>query len=190
MAKRLSSEARREQLLSVAESIVKAEGTDALTLITLADKAGVTKALTYDHFASREGLLVQLYTRYDNQVIAATQAAIASGAQSLEGAANAAATSYLACACSCGPLYEAVVSALLAYPKHQDIRLRIRDFFVAAYEDIFSRLPMTQTKDTRLKFIAVFGAIEEVARAVIAGEAAVAEAIETLTKVIVAILSD
>lgn len=190
MAKRLSKQERREQLLSVADSIVRANGTEALTLITLADKAGVTKALTYDHFSTREGLLIQLYRRYDERVIAATQAAISSGAKTIECAAEAVVVSYIECTCYGGNQYEAIVSALLAYPDYQDIRLRIRDFFADAYEEIFRCFMTKKGVDVRLRFIAIFGAIEEVARSVSIGEYSVEEAIAALKSIIVAILKE
>jgi AcrR family transcriptional regulator len=188
MKKRLSKEARRKQLLSLAESIVTAEGADALTLITLAEKAGVTKALTYEHFSNREGLLVELYKHYDSQVITETQAAIASSPPTLESAAHAAATSYIKCASQYGVQYEAVVSALLAYPEYKDIRLDMREFFVNAYKKLFSSFLTTSENDSRLKLIAVFGAIEEVARSVSVKEFRVDEAVESLAKIIISIL--
>lgn len=190
MAKRLSKQERREQLLSVADSIVRVSGTEALTLITLADKAGVTKALTYDHFSTREGLLVQLYKRYDEQVIAATQAAISSGAKTIESAAEAVVVSYIECVCNCGNQYEAIVSALLAYPDYQDIRVRIRDFFADAYEEVFRCFMTKAGMDTRLKLIAIFGSIEEVARSVSAKEYSAEDAIAALISIIVAIIKE
>lgn len=51
---RLQRDERQIQLLNVANSIILAEGTDALTLITLAEKAGVTKPVTYKHFGNRK----------------------------------------------------------------------------------------------------------------------------------------
>ncbi|MNJ54573.1 HTH-type transcriptional regulator BetI [compost metagenome] len=188
MAKRLSKDDRREQLLSTAEEIVRTEGTDALTLITLAEKAGVTKALTYDHFSSREGLLVQLYRRYDEQVIVATQATIVSGKRTLECAAYAVADSYIACVSLCGPQYESVVSALLAYPDHQDIRFRIRDFFVEAYLEVFGGFLSGSEVNNRLNVIAIYGAIEEVARTLMAEGFGAQEAVEVLSAIIISIL--
>lgn len=190
MTKRLSKQERRKQLLSVADSIVRASGTEALTLITLADKAGVTKALTYDHFSTREGLLIQLYKCYDEQVIAATQAAISSGAKTIECAAEAVVTSYIECTCNYGNQYEAIVSALLAYPDYQDMRLRIRDFFTDAYEEIFRSFTTRTRVDAKLKFIAIFGAIEEVARSVSVGEYGTEDAVTALTSLVVAILKE
>lgn len=163
MAKRLPKEARREQLLSMAEEIVRDEGADALTLITLAEKAGVTKALTYGHFSSREGLLVEIYRRYDEKVIAATQATIVAEARTLECTAFAVAKSYMECVCLCGPQYEAIISALLAYPDHQDIRFQIRDFFIEAYKELFDCFLSDSEVRNRFLLIAIFGATEEIA---------------------------
>lgn len=63
--RRLTKEARTRQLLEVAWSLIGSEGTDALSLGRLAEAAGVTKPVVYDHFGSRNGLLVALYEDYD-----------------------------------------------------------------------------------------------------------------------------
>ena len=55
---RLSSASRRRQLLAVALSIVREEGADRLTLGHLAQRAGVSKPVAYDHFGTRSGLLI------------------------------------------------------------------------------------------------------------------------------------
>ena len=55
---RLSKQARREQLLDVAVAIVRTQGADGLTLVTLAEAAGVSRPITYDHFGTRPGLLL------------------------------------------------------------------------------------------------------------------------------------
>ena len=57
-AKRLPREARRRQLLEAALGIVRAEGADKLTLGYLAERAGVSKPVVYDHFATRSLLLI------------------------------------------------------------------------------------------------------------------------------------
>src|SRR5687767_16006033 len=56
-AKKLSKAERRKQLLETAHVIVRDEGTDALTLGYLAERAGVTKPIAYGHFETRAGLL-------------------------------------------------------------------------------------------------------------------------------------
>eukprot|EP01132_Coremiostelium_polycephalum_P018633 gene18633-22201_t len=72
--RRLSRDDRLRQLLDVAWQLVREEGTDALTLGHLAELAGVTKPVVYDHFGDRAGLLAALYEDFDarqNQVFAA-----------------------------------------------------------------------------------------------------------------------
>ncbi|MBN2992365.1 helix-turn-helix transcriptional regulator, partial [Pseudomonas cedrina subsp. fulgida] len=51
--RRLSREDRSRQLLDVAWQLVRDEGTEALTLGRLAELAGVTKPVVYDHFVTR-----------------------------------------------------------------------------------------------------------------------------------------
>ncbi|MDQ3202508.1 MAG: TetR/AcrR family transcriptional regulator, partial [Pseudomonadota bacterium] len=63
--RRLTREARGRQLLDVAWQLVREEGTDALTLGRLAEQAGITKPVVYDHFTTRSGLLAALYQDFD-----------------------------------------------------------------------------------------------------------------------------
>ena len=50
---RLSRQERYTQLIEVAWQIIREEGTEALTLGHLAERAGSTKPVVYDHFNSR-----------------------------------------------------------------------------------------------------------------------------------------
>ena len=189
MKKRLSKDARREQLLSIAEQIIKNGGADALTLITLAEQAGVTKPLTYEHFSNREGLLVQLYKRYDEKVVSTITESIIVQASTLEDAAGAVSSAYMDCVLHCGTLYEAIVSALLAYPEYSNIRTQIRNYFVDAYHEVFHQFLTSSDNEIRIKLIAIYGAIEEVGRAMVSGEISYQNANVTLTKFIVSVLS-
>ena len=62
-AERLSADDRREALLEVTKSLVLERGTAAITMGTVAERAEVTRALVYKHFANREELLASLYRR-------------------------------------------------------------------------------------------------------------------------------
>ena len=70
VVKRLRKEDRRVQLLEVARGIVRQQGTEALTLGYLAERANVTKPIPYDHFGDREGLLMALYQDYSDRQLA------------------------------------------------------------------------------------------------------------------------
>ena len=60
---RLSKEDRREQLLDVAADMVVERSVAALTMEGLAERAGVSKALPYQHFENSSAVLIALYGR-------------------------------------------------------------------------------------------------------------------------------
>ena len=81
---RLPRNDRRAQLLSVALEIVRAEGTDALTLARVAEQAGVSKPIAYTHFSTRSGLLAALYEHLDRMQTDALKQALAQAPQRLQ----------------------------------------------------------------------------------------------------------
>jgi AcrR family transcriptional regulator len=60
---RLSADARREALLDATKALVTRDGPGAVTMGTVAARAGVTRALVYKHFDNKDELLVALYRR-------------------------------------------------------------------------------------------------------------------------------
>ncbi len=62
MALRPSSVAKRERILSAAESRFLDVGFDAVTMSDIAEAAGVAKQTLYAHFSSKEALFVDLVT--------------------------------------------------------------------------------------------------------------------------------
>lgn len=188
MAKRLTKIERREQLLLMAESIVREEGADALTLITLAEKVGVSKPVTYDQFAKRENLLVALYERYDERFIAVVREAVESEADTLKAAAQIVSQGYVDCVMRCGPVYDAVVAALSAYPEFSDLRHKIRESFIEAYVGIFGPLSRLSGAQMHQYLIAFYGASEEMGRAILAGVIEKEAAVDVLAELIVSLL--
>jgi len=59
--RRLSRDARREQLLDAASELIVDQGVQALTMERLAERAGVSKALPYSHFDNAEAVLADIY---------------------------------------------------------------------------------------------------------------------------------
>lgn len=84
VVKRLRKEDRRVQLLEVARGIVRQQGTEALTLGYLAERANVTKPIPYDHFGDREGLLMALYQDYSDRQLAKFRETLAVDSKTLE----------------------------------------------------------------------------------------------------------
>jgi len=182
--KRMLKDQRREQLLEVACEIVREAGTDALTLNTLAQRAGVTKPLTYRHFATRQGLLAQMYRHYDNLFVEAVKQAAAEQKASLAELCTLVCRAYLDCAVRCGPEYEAIVAALRGYPEYQNITTDIRDFFTDFYSELFADYLKQPAPHSKLLCWAIHGAINEVANAVACGHAQPQEATTRLSQLL------
>lgn len=59
----LRGEARREQILDLAEAVLESEGIDALTMRRLADEAGIQAPSLYKHWSNKDALLAALQER-------------------------------------------------------------------------------------------------------------------------------
>ncbi|MDU0343843.1 TetR/AcrR family transcriptional regulator [Bosea rubneri] len=114
---RLTREDRQRQLIETAWRIVGDEGTDALTLGHLAERAGVTKPVVYSHFPTRSALLIALYRDFDMREYAIMEAALESSEASLAGKAGAIASSYVDCVLTQGREIPGVMAALAGSPE-------------------------------------------------------------------------
>lgn len=61
--RRLSADARRQQLLDTAAEILMADGADAVTMESIAQRAGASKSLAWAYFANVEDVLRSLHER-------------------------------------------------------------------------------------------------------------------------------
>jgi len=77
LSPRLTSTARREQLLEAAADLVIERGVGAVTMEGLAVRAQVSKALPYKHFENADAVLVELYRREMANLGAAVLEAVA-----------------------------------------------------------------------------------------------------------------
>lgn len=59
-APRMSRDARRAQLLELAQGLLRAGGIDALTMERLAAEAGIAKPVVYRHFTDRDAIVLSL----------------------------------------------------------------------------------------------------------------------------------
>ena len=80
---RLSAEERRERLIDIAFELLRKGGPEGVTMGTVADRAEVTRALVYKHFANRDELLSALFRREMTKLDAAMVAEV-EAAQGLE----------------------------------------------------------------------------------------------------------
>ncbi|MBA2240658.1 MAG: TetR/AcrR family transcriptional regulator [Solirubrobacterales bacterium] len=67
---RLSGEARREQILDAAKELVGESGMHAVSIESVARRAGITRPIVYSHFGDLPGLLEQLVDREANRALA------------------------------------------------------------------------------------------------------------------------
>ncbi|PWK72651.1 TetR/AcrR family transcriptional regulator [Aminobacter sp. AP02] len=137
--KKLPKAERRAQLLEIAQKIVREEGTDALTLGRVAERAGVSKPIAYEHFGTRAGLLKALYSAYNDLQLDAQRQALATAGKTLGDVAVILGEAYVNCADSVGPEAGAVYAALSGTEEMEGFRQKLRDGYLAEYRDAFSR---------------------------------------------------
>ena len=76
-SKRLPADVRRQQLLTVALRLFGARGFEATTMDDIAEAAGVTKPLLYQHFASKRALYLELLESVAQSLLEAIGKAVA-----------------------------------------------------------------------------------------------------------------
>ncbi|MCE4062725.1 TetR/AcrR family transcriptional regulator [Pandoraea sputorum] len=136
--RRMPREARTRQLLDVAWTLVGSEGTDALTLGRLAEDAGVTKPVVYDHFGSRNGLLAALYQDFDARQTALFDAAVAAAKPTLQDKARVIASSYVTCVVTQGREIPGVLAALGGSAELAAVKREYQQSFIAKCAAIFA----------------------------------------------------
>jgi AcrR family transcriptional regulator len=75
---RLPRSARRKQLLGAAREVFVAHGYHAAAMDDIADRAGVSKPVLYQHFPSKRDLYVALVQQHTNELLSSVQAALES----------------------------------------------------------------------------------------------------------------
>lgn len=79
--KRLTAEARRQVILDAALDVYATDGFNEASLDTVARRAGVSKALIYEHFASKQELHSELLELYVREMLGRVDEAIADQAE-------------------------------------------------------------------------------------------------------------
>ncbi len=76
--RRLSADARRDEILATARRLFADKGYHATTTRQLANSAGMSDALLYRHFASKRAVLDGVVDRYLDHLVASTLRALSS----------------------------------------------------------------------------------------------------------------
>ncbi|MEU8898829.1 TetR/AcrR family transcriptional regulator [Nocardia sp. NPDC048505] len=181
---RLSKQARRAQLLDAALAIVRAQGTDALTLVTLAESAGVSRPIAYDHFGTRPGLLLALYRELDERHQAAAAAAVGNAGPAAAELARVISAAYFACLTDM-PELTALSAALKGDPDMEAAQREMHD----AYTDLVAGALQPHTTlppaALRLRCTGILGAAEAIAAELNHDRATLESAAAALTDLIV-----
>ncbi|MFI6867686.1 TetR/AcrR family transcriptional regulator [Nocardia sp. NPDC050406] len=182
---RLTRQARREQLLDTALGMVRTQGTDNLSLVSLAEAAGVSRPIVYDHFGTRSGLLLALYRQLADQLREASTRALDDVSPEPRALARAVSAAYFGCVSEI-PEWTAVSAALKGDPELDEIELELCDSYAEVMLTAFGPYSTLPTEALRLRCFGVMGAAETIAAELIRGRASLAEATEALTGLIVA----
>lgn len=189
-SKRMSKEDRRKQLLQTALTVVREEGTEALTLARLAERAGVTKPITYEHFGTRAGLLVALFRDHDDRTTQAVNSALSTGGKSLEEVAGILSTTYVESCLSMGSEISAIYNALSASEETAGFRQTWREFLVEEFGKAFNPFAKIPNQKLKALLLGIIGAAEILAEAAAAKHVSRTEAIKTLSSIMIGTLKN
>lgn len=189
-SKRMSKSDRRKQLLQTALLVVREEGTQALTLARLAERAGVTKPIAYEHFGTRAGLLIALFRDHDDRTTQAVNSALIAGGKSLEDVASILGTTYIDSCLSMGPEISAIYNALSASEETSGFRQTWREFLVEEFRKAFAAFVKLPRNKFKTVLLGVVGAAEILAEAASAGRMSRNAAIAALGSIMIGALEN
>jgi AcrR family transcriptional regulator len=165
--RKLPKPERRTQLLDTARDILRESGADALTLGHLAERAGVSKPIAYEHFGTREGLLIALSEEIEARHIGKLKAGLAKAAPTLPAIAGVISTAYIGCAIESGPEWLAMSGALRGSAQMDAVQQALADDYVALIAAALGRFSTLSAENLRLRCAGLAGAAETIARELI-----------------------
>lgn len=188
-SKKMPKAQRREQLLDVAFTVVREEGTDALTLGHLAERAGVSKPISYEHFQSRSGLLMAMYERIDTRQVAMLREALQKTKRKLDDVAKVMSAAYMSCYRTSGPEQHAITAALKGDEQMEAFYQGVLDRYVAFYAETLEPFCELPKETLRQRCVGIIGAAEAISREMMRGTGSESAATATLASLIIAWLS-
>lgn len=183
---RLTRAERHRQLIDTAWRLVRTFGTDALTLGRLAELAGVSKPVVYDHFGTRRGLLAALYRAFVRRQAELLDAALLDCPATLKDRATVIASAYVDCALAEGSEIPGVVAALAGSPELEKVKRDCDIEVITRCRTALSPLPDDAISIANLS--ATMGAAEALSYAAANGEITAAQAKQELFETIIAMV--
>ncbi|TNM51578.1 TetR/AcrR family transcriptional regulator [Brevibacterium sediminis] len=182
--KRLNRENRHEQLLDVAREMIRSQGTESFTLARLAEAAGVTKPVAYDHFGDRSRVFVELYLAFEKRRLETLDEALDDVSPTLSDVAEVVAAAYIDCYVIEGRELSDVIAALSGSPELDAIRRRtVEEYLIRCREAL---TPFAGTLG-EASLWAIVGAGDGLGRAVTERQIRAADACRVLTRVVTAV---
>lgn len=181
---KLSKDMRREQLLDVALTIVREQGADELTLGNLALRAGVSRPVAYEHFATRAGLLIAPFQRLENSYVRALKEGLAAARPKLETVASIMSNAYFNCPSDFGPEGLAISAALQGSEEMSEQQRRMMDEYIAIMCDALRPFIAAPAETLRILCVGLLGAAEAMARDVQASRISQVAAVDALSSLI------
>ncbi|UXN64748.1 TetR/AcrR family transcriptional regulator [Phyllobacterium sp. A18/5-2] len=175
--------------MSTALYIIREQGTDALTLGYLAERAGVSKPIAYEHFGTRAGLLIALYEQLDQRQVDELVAAIEETPKQLDDIARVMSDAYMACYRSIGPEWSAISAALKGDEAMERFQASLIDGYVDLYCKTLSPYAALPAIELRLRCVGIVGAAEAISKEMMRGNLDEASAARVLQSLIVKWLS-
>lgn len=178
--RRLTAGERHRQLLDTALLIVREEGADRLTLGHLAERAGVSKPVAYDHFETRSGLLIELYRWIDTERVAAFREAMASGQLSADATVKALSIAYIECAADLKGEFHAVGAALAGSKEKAEVFQELLDNSVQMFVSVLTPHSKLPPADLNRRCVGLVGAGEALSNSCVRGLCSEGEAADAL----------
>lgn len=166
-------------------AIVAERGADALTLGYLAERAGISKPVVYDHFGTRSGLLIALYRQIDDRQVQALEAALAHAPKRLRDVARVVSEAYMNCYSSVGPEWHAISAALRGDDEMDAAQQEMLDGYADLYRRALAPYSKLPAADLQLRCAAIIGAAEALSRNLTRKRTGNAKAVATLSALIV-----
>jgi AcrR family transcriptional regulator len=180
----MSKDERRKQLLEVARELIREAGTEEFTLGRLAERAGVTKPVVYDHFGDKGGALAELYREFEVRQRETLAAALENAGDDLRAVARVVAEAYIDCCVTEGRELADVVAALAGSPTLSRLRCEAEDAYLEVCRSALFRIcGPVNTAGLR----AIIGAGDALVRDVLADRITSTDAYETLARVVAAV---
>lgn len=186
--RRLPKDVRRRQLLDVALRIVRNEGADRLTLGHLAERAGLSKPVVYDHFGTRSGLLIELYKRIDIERVNSFREAMATGERTPDDTVSTLATAYIRCSGDTTDEFYAVGAALAGSEEKAAVYQELLDNSVQMFVAVLEPFSPMRSDVLERCCVGLVGAGEALSAMLVRGHFTEAEATEALCQIIRTVL--